>query len=297
MPEHLHIVISSEIEASIVIPSADGQRGGNVPLLLDDLRRQTFRKLDVIVVAGVKPQGKAINTGVARATGRFLIILDDDSRLPDPGTIGALIAALEMDPSIGMAGASIRQPIGANRLQRRLARELPRFHMPAVETLTDSDMPCHGCCAFRREVFLAVGGEEERLVRGLDPDLRMRLRARGYRVVLVPGAIAEHPLPATLAAAARMFFRNGRGSAFAQRQFPERVYDTDETVTWTPEQSLATPLPQRVRRFAGRLLMRLLTGSFTRASGDLVYAAGYLYECCRPRNTGKCKTRPCESSV
>jgi len=281
MPDHLHIVLSSEIQASIVIPSADGQRGGNVPRLLDDVRRQTFRQLEVIVVVGVKPQGKAINTGVARATGRYLVILDDDSRLPDPGTIGALIAALEMDPCIGMAGASIRQPMSANRLQRRLARELPRLAMPTVTTVTDSDMPCHGCCAFRRAVFTEIGGEDERLIRGLDPDLRMRLRDRGYRVVLVPDAVAEHPLPGTWRAAIQMFFRNGRGSAFAQRHNPERVFDTDEDVAWRPERRLATPWPRRIVRFGLRLVGRILTGSLTRATGDLVYAAGYLYEWCR----------------
>ncbi len=278
MPEHIHLQWSDRIETSVIIPSADGQRGGNVSLLLDDLRRQRVGELEIIIVVGVSPQGLAINTGVSRTTGQYLIILDDDSRLPDPGTLGALLDALKADARIGMAGATLRQPPTANRLQRRLARELPRFAMPEVTVLTDSDMACHGCCAFRRAVFSEIGGEDERLIRGLDPDLRMRLRERGYRVVLVPNAFAEHPLPSTWRAAVRMFFRNGRGSAFAQRNNPERVFDTDEDMVWRPGRRLATPWPRRIGRFGLRLMGRLLTGSLIRAAGDLVYVAGYVYE-------------------
>ena len=168
----IHETLSDGIDVSVVIPSSDGSRGGNVPLLLGDLRAQTFRDMELIVVVGVSPQGKAINQGAARAKGRILVVLDDDSRLCSTDVIASLVRVLDEHPDVGMVGASIVQPPGINRLQRMAASEFPRFSMPVVSTITDSDMPCHGCCAFRKPVFDEVGGERETIVRGLDPDLR-----------------------------------------------------------------------------------------------------------------------------
>ena len=233
--------------------------------------------MEIIVIIGVKPQGKAINTGVARAKGEYLVILDDDSRIRDRDTIAKIIAALRGDPKIGMAGASIIQPVDATRFQRFVAREFPRFNMPVMDTLTDSDMACHGCCGFRREVFEEIGREPEDIVRGLDPILRAQLRSRGYRVVLVPHASVSHPVPGSIRELCKMFYRNGRGSAYAQRSRPDMVFDTHEKAEWQGE-NLHTPLWQRAFRFPLRSLCRLFSGHPVRALGDIVYLIGYARE-------------------
>lgn len=265
------------IRASVVIPSRDGDCGGNVPRLLDDLRAQTLSGMEIILVAGVSPQGRAINQGVSQAQGEFLVILDDDSRLPCRDTIERLVRVLREHPDVGMAGASIAQPEDAGLFQRAVARELPRFNMPIVEQITDSDMPCHGCCALRRRVFDEVGGEREFLVRGLDPDLRQRLRAHGYRVVLAPHTQAWHPVPSDWASLARLFYRNGRGSAYAQRHGPEVLYDTDETVAWNGR-PLKTTFGRRVFRFPLRTMGYLFQGRLLRVFGDVCYLCGYARE-------------------
>jgi GT2 family glycosyltransferase len=245
--------------------------------LLEDVRAQSLPEVEVLLVVGVTPQGRAINLGAAQARGAILIILDDDSRLPQRDTLERLVAVLRADPRVGMAGASIVQPADAGRFQRAVARELPRFNMPVVERVTDSDMPCHGCCAFRKEVFAAVGGERESIVRGLDPDLRQRLRASGYRVVLAPGAWATHPVPANWGAFVRMFYRNGRGSAYAQRHQPELLYDTDEDAEWKGK-PLRAGFARRLLRFPLRTLRYLLQGRLLRVVGDACYVAGYVRE-------------------
>ncbi len=274
---------SDTIVASIVIPSSDGDRGGNVALLLDDLRAQDMRDMEIILVTGVTPQGKAINQGVARARGEYLVILDDDSRVRDSNTIGALVNILKEHSDIGMVGASIVQPLDAPPFQRRVAREFPRFNMPVVEALTDSDMPCHGCCGFRRAVFDQIGGEPENILRGLDPILRHRLREHGYRVVLAPHLAVSHPVPGSWRSLLHMFFRNGRGSAYAQRHSPAHVFDTHESTEWQGK-TLHTPLWKRLLRYPLRTLKRLLTGDYVRGLGDFVYAFGYLYERAVPRD-------------
>jgi len=261
---------------SYVVPSLDGDRGGAVARLRASIAKQTEQDAEVILVVGLAPQGRAVNVGASAARGRFLVIVDDDAELASPNTVASLVAALETDSRIGMAGASIVLSPDASAFQRRAAQQFPRLHTPRVEQITDSDLACHGCCAFRREVFEAVGREREDIVRGLDPDLRERIRGAGYRVVLVPGAAIYHPLPDGMRALARTFFRNGFGSAYAQRFQPEAVYDTHESLHERGFRA-RTPLVYRALRFPGRLALALARGQSLRFSAYTVYLAGYAW--------------------
>jgi len=243
-----------------------------VDALLEALRRQTWPEIEVILVKGVSPQGKAINQGAARARGDVLVIMDDDSRPADERVVERLVRVLREDGRIGMAGASVVPPPEATPFQRRLAREFPRFSVPVVDRVTESDMACHGCCAFPRTAFDAAGRENEEIVRGLDPDLRTRLRRLGYRVVLAPGCVVYHPLPATLRGFLRLMYRNGLGSAQAQRTRPDLVYRTEEDVRRAD--AAFVPFPVRVVRYPLRLAGYLLSLRLLRFAGSVAYAAG-----------------------
>jgi len=261
---------------SIVIPSFDGERGGYVPKLLDSIRRQSFQDFEVHLVIGVAPQGRAINEGRARGRGRTLVIADDDSEFADPHVLERLIETLDSDERIGMAGASIEVSPVASRFQQRAAVEFPRLHTPVVDAVTESDLACHGCCAFPMSVFDAVGGEREDLVRGLDPDLRMRLREAGYRVVLAPRCRIYHPMPPGWRPLMRTFFRNGRGSAYAMKYQPDSVYETHESLddeTFRPRTTLA----YRAARFPVRLAAALARGQLMRFTAYTAYACGYVW--------------------
>jgi GT2 family glycosyltransferase len=259
---------------TVIVPTLDGHRNGCVPRLMESVRGQTFRDFEIQMVTGVSPQGRAINQGAAEARGRYLLILDDDACLADGSVFQRLVDAVQSDPQIGMAGASIVLDPEATAFQRRASAQFPRFNMPVVDQITDSDYPCHGCCILPKEVFDAVGGEREDIPRGLDPDLRVRLRAAGHRVVLVPGARAYHPLPDGWKSLLRTFYRNGRGSAYARRHHPESVFETRERVDADGFQP-RTSLPYRAVRFVGRLASALATGREMRLAAYGVYAIGY----------------------
>lgn len=260
---------------SVVIPSLDGHRNGCVPRLLESVERQTCRDFETIIVKGVSPQGKAINQGAAQARGSILLILDDDSEIADETVFATLVSVLESDPKVGMVGASIVLSPNATEFQRRGARQFPRFNTPVVSEVTDSDLACHGCCAFPIEVFRLVGGEREDILRGLDPDLRERLRKAGYRVVLAPRCRIYHPLPNGWRALVKIFFRNGFGSAYAARFNPDSVYETHEELDASRFRA-RTSLWYRVVRFPFRLLHALATGKFQRFTAYSAYAAGYI---------------------
>lgn len=261
---------------SVIIPSWDGHRNGCVPRLLESVRSQTYTDYEVHVVQGVAPQGKAINEGARRARGEILVILDDDSELADATVFSSLVSVLDAHPTVGMAGASIVTPPGASPFQRRAAKQFPRFNTPVVDRITDSDFACHGCCAIPKRAFNAVGGEREDIIRGLDPDLRVRLRAAGYRVVLAPHARIYHPLPASWRGLLRQFFRNGYGSAFAQKFQPDTVFETHEELDgarFVPRR----PLWYRVARYPLRLAAAVARGRFLRFGAYCAYALGYAW--------------------
>ncbi|GMW00684.1 MAG: hypothetical protein AMXMBFR84_18210 [Candidatus Hydrogenedentota bacterium] len=261
---------------SIVIPSWDGHRDGCVPRLLASIEEQTFRDYEVIVIQGVSPQGRAINQGAARARGEILVILDDDSRLADEHVIERLVHCLDADGRVGMAGASIILPPDVSSFQRRAARQFPRFNTPIVREVTDSDLACHGCCAFPKSVFESVGREREDIVRGLDPDLRVRLRAAGYRVVLVPHAAIYHPMPDGWGKLIRIFFRNGYGSAYAYKFHADSVYETHEALHESSFRP-TTGFVFRLLRYPFRLAKAVLQGRLIRFVAYLAYATGYLW--------------------
>ena len=259
---------------SVIIPSWDGYRDGCVPRLLESVERQSYADYETIVVEGVSPQGKAINQGAARARGEILLILDDDSELADADVFARLVQTLDDDANIGMAGASIVVFPDSNPFQQKAALQFPRFHMPVVGEITDSDLACHGCCAIPRNVFDEAGGEREDILRGLDPDLRARIRAAGYRVVLAPHCRIYHPMPRDWTKLLRIFFRNGFGSAYTYKFQRECVYETHEALhdrDFQPRTSLA----YRAARYPARLLKALGTRQFMRFGAYCSYALGY----------------------
>lgn len=261
---------------SVIIPTRDGYRDGFVPRLLESIAEQTYTDYEVELVKGVTPQGKAINQGVAATRGEIILILDDDSRVADPTVFQRLVDALDSDPTIGFAGASIVVPPEASRFQQRASRQFPRFNTPVVEEITDSDLACHGCVAMPRKIFEEIGRERDDIIRGLDPDLRVRMRAAGYRVVLVPGARIYHPLPEGWRRLTRIFFRNGYGSAYSQRFQPDSVYETHEKLH-EGDFTARTTLAYRVIRFPLRLIRALVTGQFMRLAAYTSYGFGYLW--------------------
>jgi len=263
------------IQVSIIIPHFYINRRANVDGLLECLRKQTYQGIEVLIIRQISPQGKAINLGIKAASGKIIVVLDDDSRMDQLDLIEKLVKALESDSKIGMAGASITSPVNLNAFQSSAAKQFPRFQMPVVTVLTDSDMPCHGCAAFPAEVFKKAGMEREDILRGLDADLRVRIRQAGYRVVLVPGTQVYHPFPENVRKFMKLFFRNGYGSAHIQTYHPEINYDTDESID-SSRFVAKRPFIYRIIRFPIRLLKSLIAFQWIRLLGYSVYLVGYI---------------------
>lgn len=267
--------LSPVVKASVVIPHFYSARESNMEALLTAIAAQSLKEIEIILIHGISPQGKAINMGVRQAKGEHLIIMDDDSRMGHERVFENLIDLLKANPNVGMAGASVILPETGNKFQIMASKQFPRYKMPIVEQMLESDFPGHPCAAFPKKVFIEAGLEREDIYRGLDPDLRERIRKTGHKVVLAPQTWIYHPMPDSFSKFVWTFFRNGYGSAYLFSVHPELNYDTDESLdskTFVAKR----PFLYRLLRYPVRLLQSLVTFQWLRFTGYSVYVLGYL---------------------
>jgi GT2 family glycosyltransferase len=161
---------------------------------------------------------RAVYQAAAATTAPLLLIMNPDCHLA-AGSVAALRAELDAEPTCAVVGPRILDPDGAvqgsargdpdmftglfgrtGRL-RGLAPTLPvaRRNVVVEDVISSGqrsvavDWVSGACMIVRREAFAAVGGFDERyFLYWEDADLCRRLRGRGFQVRYVPGAAAVH---------------------------------------------------------------------------------------------------------
>jgi glycosyltransferase involved in cell wall biosynthesis len=266
-------VESGSPRISLIIPTADADRGGYFRKLMHQLGTQTFQDFELLVIKGDKRQGRGINIGAQLACGEYLLTLDDDSSLPDSDTLAKLVQAMDTHPDIGMAGGNNTVPEWATPFVKRVMRQIPRRSWEPVREIVDSDLAEHPCLIMRTALFRQVGGENEQIPRGLDPYLRKVFRDAGSRVVILPGIIYHHLPPETWKKLLTQFYRNGWQAAYANIHSPEWVIETpSEHGAFTEK----VPLWRRVLRFPLRMLGSLFAGKWVWVICEVCYAVGFM---------------------
>ena len=266
---------SASPKISIIIPTLGRSRKERLDGLLSEIDKQTLADREVIVVDGKNGQGRAINEGAARARGNILLILDDDTSLGHPDLFKNMVSVLESDSSIGMVGASTIPRPNDSLFQKIAMRQVPRRYYPVVDKVTESDMAQHPCCVIPKTVFKEVGGENELLARGLDPELRFRIRAKGYKIVIAPDSWIYHPLPESVTGIFTMYFNNGKKAALAYKTNPDLIYEVGGIHQKFPSPQKTT-IVYRVFRFIIRFLGNIITLKIMTLISMAGYGLGYM---------------------
>lgn len=156
---------------------------------------------------------RANNLAFSRARGDYVLLLNPDTELI-AGSVGALIACLESDATVGLAAPRLLNSDGS--IQTSCVRSLPTPLNRALESdlldrflrrarrqsrakAFDAEEPIEveavsgACMLLRRSTFRQVGGfTEDFFMYGEDMDLCAKIRKVGLKVVHVPSARVIH---------------------------------------------------------------------------------------------------------
>ncbi len=200
---------------SVIIISMDGYRDGNVPLLIRDIEQQDAADVQLIIIKGVSPVGKARNLGLEKTIGDIVIFFDDDIRLPDNSVIPALKEGVERHPN-DLVGGGRLIPLSSTVFQRRAARELPRQEIPPpINNDKESDDIATYCWASKAELYDIVGRFREDITAGEDTEFRKRVRESGRKTYLLHDIYVYHPIRKNLKALIEQYFWYGKGTGEA----------------------------------------------------------------------------------
>jgi len=208
------------------LASIESSRGGlDVEVIVVDnastdgspeMVRAAFPAATVIANADNRGFAAANNQGIARATGRHVMLLNPDTRWPADG-LATLVGAVDREPTIGAAGPKLLDADGAT-IQYWCARRLPRALDAIAEygkldaLLPNSrlarrqlmgewdhadarDVEClsGACLLVRRTAIDAVGGLDEGYPLYFeDTDWCRRIGAAGWRLRYVASAELIH---------------------------------------------------------------------------------------------------------
>lgn len=191
----------------------------------DGSARRARRYADrVLVVALPRPAaGAARNVGWRAARHDLVHFVDGDVELA-PDWLAAAAAALNTPRVFCVTGALRERHAGRNFFHRAhdLEWRLPPPGVTEVRT-------CGGTALMRRSVLAELGGFDERLVAGEEPELCTRARLRGYRLLELPRPMGEHDLGMTTL---RAYWRRGRRSGYAYAEIALRFRRTALPLWW-----------------------------------------------------------------
>jgi GT2 family glycosyltransferase len=192
---------ASGVEIELLVVD-NGSRDGSVEML----EREGVPHLALPENTGF---AAAVNLGAHRTESPAILVLNADTVL-EPGSVGALLDALEADPALGGVQPLILQledeeqgDPGRARVYsagQSLTRDGRGFEEGAgMPQLPEQRLPrepfgvCGAACLLRRELFAELGGYDESYVSFCeDVDLNVRARIAGWGFETVPGAAVWH---------------------------------------------------------------------------------------------------------
>lgn len=158
----------------------------------------------------------AFNDGLRQARGRYLLSLDNDTRIL-PGALDALINTMESDPSIGIAGSMLHNPdMSLQRTFRRkpswlnaifgrrsfITRVWPGNPLSSRYLMDEQvgnastfevDWVSTAALAISRAAYEKAGGlDEDFFVYWVDADWCARVKAAGFKIVAEPSSHIIH---------------------------------------------------------------------------------------------------------
>ncbi|MBA3534807.1 MAG: glycosyltransferase family 2 protein [Ardenticatenales bacterium] len=226
---------------SVVIPTWNGKH--HLELCLPSLAAQAYRPFEIIVVDNGSEDGSvewlarewptvrvlaqpenrgfapSVNAGIAVSRGELIVLLNNDTEA-EPDWLSQLVDVAQRHPDAGMVASKLKLWSDRSRLHsagdyytvggrpgNRGVWEVDDGRWGEEEWIF---APCAGAALYRRSLFDAIGGMDERFGSYLeDVDLAWRANLAGFRCRFAPRAIVYHRVSATGGGPLASYF-NGR---------------------------------------------------------------------------------------
>jgi GT2 family glycosyltransferase len=200
----------------------------------------------------------ANNLAIRGVDCKWIALLNPDA-IPEPGWLEHLLLAAQAHQNFSSFGSLQLSARSSKMLDGwgdayhscglawRHGYRMPAGSAPSVPTEIFS--PCAAAALYRREVFLGVGGFDERFFCYMeDVDLGFRMRLAGHRALYVPDAVVHHEGAAT----------TGVGSSFS-------IYHGHRNMVWAftknmPANMLWRSLPLHIAVNALTIIAYILKG-------------------------------------
>jgi glycosyltransferase involved in cell wall biosynthesis len=232
------------------------------PDLLRELARTDRR---VVLLRNAAPAGltAALNTALARASGRFAARMDGDDRAY-PERLRLQRDRLDADPGLFLLGAGIRCIDEQGRTVRRVKT------VSGVERVA-ATLRCHNCIAHPTVMFRNDGSVQYRTKfrYAQDYDLFLRLVAAGRRLDNLPEVLLDYRVRAqsvSCDSAGQQWLFAERAKEIARSGDPAAAYDAFDPAAILGVDAATATEPRFLRR---ELHARLAAGDFARARGVL----------------------------
>ncbi len=225
-----YVDIGTRPLVSIVVPSRTGRIDGLGEQISHQSLLRTYVGCELVVQQGTAPAGRARNLAAARARGEILIFLDDDVHLAHGSLLADMVGALQGIETFSAVAVDWRLPPDATPFQQWQVQDSfdrqPDKHAVREERLVPVPWYVLGasCFAIRRCTFEALGGFDESLISGEDPEFWYRLSVAGGKPYLLSDRWIHHYPPRTLTVLLRKTIWYEQGNAQVMRKHPGSGY-------------------------------------------------------------------------
>lgn len=202
---------------SFIIPVKPGGEVAALPALGKLDSQYPF---EVLIAEGCVPSRQR-NAAVYESKGDLIYFLDDDSQVSSECL--AMCAAVMENPAVAVAGGPSLTPATDSRLQRLFGTALASLFgagtvcnryrsIGKIRETTDKELIlCN--LVIRKEVFVSLGGFDERLYPNEENELLDRALASGLKLVHIPNMAVKRSQRKTIGLFARQMFSYGKGRA------------------------------------------------------------------------------------
>jgi len=209
----IHSLLEQQVDGLEIVVVDNASRDDSIPLL-----RSTFGDRVTLVESQENLGfGRANNLAAAMAQGDFLLLINPDTQWLGSDGLGTLVAYLESNESVGLAGPELHEP-SKNKyvLPRKTYPSQHRLKYTAgLKALPGNIAWVLGACMlFKADTFRQIGGfDPDYFLYGEDADICLRVRKAGYAIGYCPAAKIIHVGGASEAGAVPLekFLRKKRG--------------------------------------------------------------------------------------